>query len=89
MTASPFTGFPKETLKFFADLAANNNKPWFDLHKPDYEKFVMAPTRDFVVSLGERLRELAPDVVADPRVNKSIFRIYRDIRFSKYTTQLH
>ena len=86
MTSNPFTGFPKETHQFFTDLAANNNKPWFDVNKPDYENYVLAPARDFVVALGERLRDLSPGVVADPRVNKSIFRIYRDIRFSKDKT---
>ena len=48
----------------------------------------MEPAREFVIALGERLRQLAPNVMADPRVNKSIFRIYRDTRFSKYVTQL-
>jgi uncharacterized protein (TIGR02453 family) len=83
MTNNPFTGFQKEILQFFTDLKANNNKPWFDAHKPDYENYVLTPARDFVVALGERLRDLSPKVVADPRVNKSIFRIHRDIRFSK------
>ena len=86
MTSNPFTGFPPEALGFFTDLAANNNKPWFDAHKPDYENYVLAPARDFVVAMGQRLAELSPNVVADPRVNKSIFRIYRDIRFSKDKT---
>lgn len=86
MTTNPFTGFPVKSLQFFTDLKANNNKSWFDAHKPDYEKYVLAPARDFVIALGERLRDLSPDVVADPRVNKSIFRIYRDIRFSKDKT---
>jgi uncharacterized protein (TIGR02453 family) len=88
MTSNPFTGFPEETLQFFTGLAANNNKPWFDAHKPKYEKYVLATAQDFVVALGERLRNLSPHVVADPRVNKSIFRIYRDVRFSKRVTQL-
>jgi uncharacterized protein (DUF2461 family) len=84
-----FTGFPEESTQFFTELKTNNNKAWFDAHKPDFEKYVLAPARDFVVALGERLRELSPDVVADPRVNKSIFRIYRDIRFSKCVPQLN
>ena len=86
MTHSPFSGFSKNTLQFLTDLEANNNKPWFDTHRSDYDNYFLAPARDFVVALGERLRALSPDVVADPRVNKSIFRIYRDIRFSKDKT---
>ena len=46
----------------------------------------MAPTRDFVFHMGIRLQELSPEIVADPRVNKSIFRPYRDTRFSKDKT---
>lgn len=83
MTINPFTGFPAEALQFFAALADNNYKSWFEAHKLNYQNDVLAPARDFVVALGERLRDLSPDVVADPRVNKSIFRIHRDIRFSK------
>ncbi len=84
-----FTGFPPEALKFFAELSINNEKPWFEAHRSDYDNYVIEPSRDFVIALGERLRELAPNIMADPRVNKSIFRIYRDMRFSKYVTQLH
>lgn len=81
-----FNGFPPETLKFYAELAINNNKVWFEAHRSIYEDDVIGPARDFVIALGERLRELAPNVMADPRVNKSIFRIYRDTRFSKDKT---
>lgn len=83
---SAFKGFPKETIQFFNTLEANNNKTWFNTHKPDFEDCVMSPARAFVVAMGERLRELSPGIVADPRVNKSIFRIYRDVRFSKDKT---
>ena len=81
-----FNGFPPEAISFFANLASNNNKPWFEAHRSDYENYVMEPAREFVVALGKRLRELAPKIMADPRVNKSIFRIYRDTRFSKDKT---
>jgi uncharacterized protein (TIGR02453 family) len=86
MSNPPFTGFPIKTLQFFTDLANNNNKTWFDTHKPDYESYVLGPARDFVIALGERLRELSPNVVADPRVNKSIFKVFRDVRFSMNKT---
>ncbi|MBC8505181.1 MAG: DUF2461 domain-containing protein [Anaerolineales bacterium] len=86
MSSSPFNGFPKETILFFAELAVNNNKTWFTAHKPNFEKYVMTPARNFVGAMGERLQELSPGINADPRVNKSIFRIYRDTRFSKDKT---
>lgn len=83
---SNFSGFTKETVDFFTQLKENNNKAWFDEHKPDYETHVIVPTREFVVGMGEYLEQISPGIHADPRVNKSIFRIYRDTRFSKDKT---
>lgn len=80
---SRFSGFQQGCLNFFAELAVNNNKAWFDAHKAEYEKEVLAPARAFVVAMGARLQHIAPAVKADPRVNKSLFRIYRDVRFSR------
>jgi uncharacterized protein (TIGR02453 family) len=81
-----FKGFPSDILNFFTELAKNNNKSWFEAHRGDYDNYVLEPSRDFVIALGERLRELAPNVMADPRINKTIFRIYRDTRFSNDKT---
>jgi uncharacterized protein (TIGR02453 family) len=77
----PFSGFSKQTLNFFRNLAQNNNKMWFDQNKEVYEQQVMGPARDFILALGSRLKKIAPGLQADPRVNKSLFRINRDIRF--------
>jgi uncharacterized protein (TIGR02453 family) len=84
--SSAFSGFSKQTVEFYTQLKKNNNKSWFEEHKSDYETYVMTPARDFVVAMGERLEKLSPNIHADPRVNKSIFRIYRDTRFSKDKT---
>ena len=78
----PFTGFPKQTITFFRKLAQNNTKMWFDQNKEMYEKQVLVPSRDFILALGARLKKISPGVQADPRVNKSLFRLNRDIRFS-------
>ena len=83
-----FNGFSKGTIQFYRDLENNNNKLWFEAHKGDFEHYVMDPAKDFVVSLGKSLKTIAPKVHADPRVNKSIFRIYWDTRFSKDVAQL-
>ncbi len=83
---SDFSGFPVECIDFFIALSSNNNKTWFDAHRGDYETFVMEPARRFVVAMGNRLKELVPGIHADPRTNRSIFRIYRDTRFSKDKT---
>ncbi len=78
-----FDGFPKEFTSFFAELAMNNTKAWFNEHKQDYEQFVFEPSKLFVIAMGERLTELSPDINAIPAVNKSLFRLNRDTRFSK------
>jgi len=82
MSTDLFTGFPKQTVTFLRDLAANNNREWFAAHKAKYETAVLAPARAFVLAMGERLRRLTPGVRFDPRANGSLFRIYRDTRFS-------
>jgi uncharacterized protein (TIGR02453 family) len=78
-----FEGFPREGLDFLAQLGEHNERAWFERHRETYERCLLEPARDLVVELGELLRELDPDVVADPRVNGSIRRINRDTRFSK------
>jgi uncharacterized protein (TIGR02453 family) len=85
--AVEFSGYPKDCLDFLDDLAANNNKAWFQENKTRYEESVLEPSRAFVRVLARRFpQELSPGLTADPRINKSLFKIYRDIRFSKDKT---
>lgn len=82
MAEDKFTGFSPKTLTFFRQLAKNNSKTWFDAHRDEYDSHVVAPARAFVVAMGEKLRAIAPGVNAEPKVNRSLFRINRDTRFS-------
>lgn len=77
-----FAGFSRETPVFFAELAKNNTKLWFDEHRPDFQAYVMTPAQLFVEAMGARLNTTAPDIIADPHVNRSLFRLNRDVRFS-------
>lgn len=82
---APFTGFPQAGLQFLHDLAAHNEREWFNARKPIYQEQVEAPALSLVVTLGERLRaEVAPGLTYDTRTNGagSLMRIYRDTRFS-------
>jgi len=81
-----FEGFDKRTLTFFRELNRHNNRPWFTEHKGEYERYVLAPAQGFVTAMGAKLATIAPGVQAIPKINKSIFRIYRDTRFSKDKT---
>ena len=77
-----FSGFPKETVEFLAALRHNNTKAWFDAHRDHYETYYLEPAKAFVEAAGEAIRQFNPKVVAQPKVNGSIWRINRDIRFS-------
>ena len=78
-----FTGFPKDTLTFLADLAKHNERKWFEAHRADYEDHYLGPASDFVEAAGAQLHKMDRDIHFEPRVNGSIMRINRDIRFSK------
>jgi len=84
-TLQPFSGFPKEALRFYKQLENNNDREWFAEHKQVYQECVLEPAQAFVLGLGERLKSLSKGLRYDPRTNGSgsIMRIYRDIRFSK------
>ena len=77
-----FDGFPRNTPTFLRALGRNNDKTWFDGHRDDYERYYLEPARDFVAAAGVALGRLQPGISADPRVNGSIFRVNRDIRFA-------
>lgn len=77
-----FSGFKEPTTDFLAALSENNSKSWFDEHREDYEDHWVAPAKEFVVAAGEALADINPRVEAQPRVNGSIFRVNRDVRFS-------
>lgn len=75
-----FKGFGKKTLAFLSSIKKNNNKEWFEAHKLEYENQILNPSRAFVVEMGEHLQALEPTINAIPKINKSLYRIYRDTR---------
>jgi len=78
-----FTGFDRAFLAFFKSLKANNTRGWFTEHKSQYQRDVEGPALAFIEDLAPRLKKVSPRFVADPRrVGGSLFRIYRDTRFS-------
>ncbi len=76
----PFEGFPPEAIRFLERLKRNNNRPWFQKHKDEYEERVRFPMHCLIAELAVRMTDAAPEIEFHPR--KSIFRIYRDVRFS-------
>jgi uncharacterized protein (TIGR02453 family) len=80
---SPFT---QKTLSFLRSLKRNNDREWFRLRKPQYEQHVRGPMIAALERLAVDLKSFAPELVCDPRV--SLYRIYRDTRFSADKTPL-
>jgi uncharacterized protein (TIGR02453 family) len=83
MSAREFSHFPAETLQFLSELDADNSKDWFEAHRDLYEAGYVGPARAFVETIGPRLKKISPSVRFEPKVNGSIARINRDIRFSR------
>lgn len=77
----------KEYTEFFKGLAANNNKEWFHEHKNDYENHAKKPFLALIEYLIPYLKELEPFTSPNPK--DALFRINRDVRFSKDKTPYH
>ena len=90
---SDFAGFPAATFEFLTGIAAHNDKEWFEAHRPLYEAGYVEPAKAFVAALGPQLKKTSPTVQFEPKVNGSLQRVNRDIRFSKdkrpYKTHLN
>jgi uncharacterized protein (TIGR02453 family) len=81
VTTERFTGFKREAIQFLADLAAHNERAWFQPRKEEYERLLKRPLEALVAAVGERFQARGIPLGADP--SKSPFRIYRDTRFAK------
>jgi uncharacterized protein (TIGR02453 family) len=76
-----FSGFRPEAIQFMVDLAQHNERDWFQPRKADYERLVKEPFEALVADLADRFASRGVPLQADPK--RSVFRIYRDTRFSK------
>jgi uncharacterized protein (TIGR02453 family) len=72
--------FSPKALAFLRALKRNNDRDWFRERKDEYERLIRTPMRAIIDRLAVDLREFAPDLVASPKT--SLYRIYRDTRFS-------
>jgi uncharacterized protein (TIGR02453 family) len=81
--SSHFNGFPDATITFLLNLEKNNNRPWFNKHRQEYEEFLLLPLKQLVAALSKTMLEIDPLIDTVPMINRTITKIYRDIRFSK------
>jgi len=75
-----FPGFPAEGLAFLRGLKRNNRREWFQPRKEIFDSKLKTPMIEMVEAVNAGLLQFAPDHITDPA--KSIYRIYRDTRFS-------
>jgi uncharacterized protein (TIGR02453 family) len=73
--------FTEDAIDFLAELELNNDRSWFERNKKRYESSLKGPMEAFAGELIERMRASDPGIVMTPK--ESVFRIYRDTRFSK------
>jgi uncharacterized protein (TIGR02453 family) len=73
--------FTKDFINFYKELEQNNHKEWFDENRKRYEKVVKTPFRKFLADLILEVQKFDPEIMIEPK--NAVFRINRDIRFSK------
>ncbi len=85
--------FSNETFAFLQDLETNNTKEWFDNNRQRYEDTWKSAALDFISNVADEMADLDPPLKAEARLNGSLRRINRDVRFSKdksaYNPRLH
>lgn len=82
-TGEEFNGFFRETFEFFAELHSHNSVTWFNRHRHEYEKYLMNPARAFVTSIGPFIKFINPSFDTEPKFNRTLVRLNRDMRFAK------
>lgn len=81
--------FSKETFAFLADLETHNSKDWFDANRARYETHWKEAALDFISDVSGQMSRLTPPLEALPKLNGSLRRINRDVRFSKDKSPYH
>jgi uncharacterized protein (TIGR02453 family) len=86
-TETEQASFGPELFRFLDELKDHNDRDWFAANKERYEQDLLEPALAFIEDFEPHLREIAPHLRADARrMGGSLFRIYRDTRFSKDKT---
>jgi len=78
------TIFTKDFTKFLSDLEKNNNRDWFNENKKRYINSVKEPFEIFIETILNKIKEEDDSIILTPK--EAVFRIYKDVRFSKDKT---
>lgn len=76
-----FAGFRPAALTFLRQLKRHNDREWFKAHRQAFDEELMTPLRLLVEEMDVRCAAFAPEIVGEAK--RSIFRIHRDVRFSR------
>lgn len=79
----PFSGFDEGIFKFLKDLDKHNSVDWFHKNKERYQKFLVDPAKAFIKDLAPFLNLINPAIRTEPKFNKTIMRLNKDMRFAK------
>jgi len=76
--------FSPRLIKFLRDLRVNNDREWFESNRALYESEMLEPALEFIEAFAPHLRRISPNFLSSTRRSGgSLFRIHRDVRFSK------
>lgn len=78
-----FEGFSAETFNFLRDLENNNSVKWFNENKERYRKHLVLPAKALVQELAPFLNQLNQAIRSEPKFNKTLMRLNKDMRFAK------
>lgn len=80
-----FNGFQEEAFGFFEKLEKDryNNLSWFSKNRDIYDFYIVEPAKSFVQSIGQFFNHLNPAIRTEPKFNKTLMRINKDMRFTK------
>ncbi|PKM72535.1 MAG: TIGR02453 family protein [Firmicutes bacterium HGW-Firmicutes-16] len=72
----------EKTVSFLFENRVVDSKTWFTEHRAEYDSLVLDPIRELVTLLKPTMLSIDPQLICEPKVGRSISRIYRDTRFS-------
>ena len=78
----PVMPFSPKTLDFLWENRMRNSRDWFEEHKSEYRSYVVEPLCELVEALTPTMLQIDSLFTVDPRVDKTISRIWRDTRYS-------
>ncbi len=78
-----FAGFPETGVSFFKELAGHNDQEWFEAHRKVWDEEIVPSMLAWLGELSRNLQDVIPGLQFVPRIGGSLYRLNRDLRFSK------